>query len=88
LNKFYISKQTNQVITTYPSIYIGHDKSIPEIREELYFWLNAGHHGLFEKILQVENSSEIGWLLYSTKDMDAGALVDEIADIIGLQVGL
>jgi hypothetical protein len=39
-------------------------------------------------MLQVENSSEIGWLLYSTKAMDTGALVDEIADLVGLQVGL
>jgi hypothetical protein len=88
LHKFYIGKKDNQPLTTYPSIHIGHNKRIPEIREELQFWLNAGKHGLFVKMLQVESSSEIGWLLYSTKAMDAGALVDEISELIGLQVGL
>jgi hypothetical protein len=39
-------------------------------------------------MLQVEDSSEIGWFLYSTKEMDAGALVDEIAEMVGVQVGL
>jgi hypothetical protein len=37
-------------------------------------------------MLQVESSSEIGWFLYSMKAMDAGVLVDEKSDIIGLQV--
>jgi hypothetical protein len=39
-------------------------------------------------MLQVEDSVEIGWLLYSTKEMDAGALVDEIGDLIGVKIGL
>jgi hypothetical protein len=33
-------------------------------------------------------SSEIGWFLYSTKEMDAGALVVEIEDLVGIKVGL
>jgi hypothetical protein len=51
-------------------------------------WLQDGGHGLFYKMLQVEDSTEIGWFLYSTKEMDSGALVDEIEDLMGLQVGL
>jgi hypothetical protein len=88
LNKFYVGKKSNQASMTYPGVYIGHDKRIPEIREELQPWLNYSNHGLFERMLQAESTSEIGWLLYSTKEMDAGALVDEIADLIGVQVGL
>jgi hypothetical protein len=88
LNKFYIGKKGNQALTTYPGIFIGHDKRLPEIREELQSWLNLSNHGLFEKMLQAESVSDIGWMLYSTKEMDAGALVDEIADLIGVQVGL
>jgi hypothetical protein len=88
LNRFYIGKNQNQNITTYPGIHIGYDKPFSEIRSDIQFWLNSGNHGLYERMLQVENSSEIGWLLYSTKAMDAGALVDEIEDLIGLKVGL
>ena len=39
-------------------------------------------------MLQEEDSAEVGWLLYSTREMDAGALADEIADMIGVNVGL
>lgn len=39
-------------------------------------------------MLQVERSTPIGWLCYSTKEMDAGALADEIEDILNLKVGL
>jgi hypothetical protein len=49
-------------ITTYPGIHIGYDKQFTEIRADLQFWLNLGNHGLYQQILQVENSSEIGWL--------------------------
>jgi hypothetical protein len=54
----------------------------------MQLWLQDRDHGLFYKMLQVEDSLEIGWLLYSTKEMDAGTLVDEIEDLFGLQVGL
>jgi hypothetical protein len=73
---------------TYPGVYIGHDKCIPEIREELQPWLNYSNHGLFERMLQVKSTSKIGWLLYIMKETDEGTLVDKIVDLIGVQVGL
>ena len=39
-------------------------------------------------MLQVEDSTEIGWLLYSTRSIDTGALADEISDHLGVNVGL
>ena len=33
--------------------------------------------GIFYKMLQVEEGTEIGWFLYSSREMDAGALADE-----------
>jgi hypothetical protein len=47
-----------------------------------------GTHGMYYKMLQAESSSEIGWLLYSTRDMDHGALADEMSDILGFNLGL
>ena len=38
--------------------------------------------------LQEEDGTEIGWLLYSTREIDAGALADEIIDTIGTNIGL
>jgi hypothetical protein len=88
LNRFYISRTPNASFITYPGINIGHNKPLPEIREEMQVWLQDGGHGLYYKMLQVEECSEIGWFLYSTKEMDAGALVDEIEDLVGVKLGL
>jgi hypothetical protein len=88
MNKFFLSRTLDKQFLTYPGIHIGHDKSLSDLREEMQPWLQEGGHGLFYKMLQVEDSTEIGWFLYSTKEMDAGALVDEIEDLMGLQVGL
>ena len=39
-------------------------------------------------MLQVENSSEIGFFVYSCREMDAGALADEMEESFGFSVGL
>jgi hypothetical protein len=88
MHKFFLSRTPDKQFLTYPGIHIGHDKSLSDLCEEMQPWLQEGEHGLFYKMLQVEDSTEIGWFLYSTKEMDAGALVDKIEDLIGLQVGL
>ena len=39
-------------------------------------------------MLQAEDAKDIGWLLYSTRETDVGALADEITDMIGYKIGL
>lgn len=39
-------------------------------------------------MLQEEDGTDIGWLLYSTRKMDTEALADEISEMIGINVGL
>lgn len=51
-------------------------------------WLSIEGYTMYRNMLQVEESSEIGWLLYSTKEMDTGALADEITEGLGFAVGL
>ena len=51
-------------------------------------WLQTSKNGIYYKMLQVEDGIEIGWLLYSTKEKDAGALADVIEDVLGFFVGL
>ena len=86
-SRFYTYDNTNKMVL-YPNIRIGHDKGLDEIREEMKDWTFRGKHGIFENMLQAESSTEIGWLLYSTREMDTGALADEIADELGLNIGL
>ena len=87
-NKLYFPKNTVNGITIYPNIYLGHDMPLDELREGLSDWLREKKHGLYHKMLQEEESSNIGWFLWSARNMDAGALADEIADTLGFLVGL
>lgn len=69
-------------------IYIGHDISSEEILDHLRPWAIAGGHRFYRNMLQAEESTEIGWLGYSTREMDAGALADEILEIGKIHCGL
>jgi hypothetical protein len=88
MHRFFISRTPDKPFITYPGIHIGHNHPLPDLREDMRMWLQDGKHGIYSKMLQVEDSSEIGWLLYSTKEMDAGALADEIEDLVGVKIGL
>ena len=87
LHKLYIPKKGEQT-QIYPRICIGHDIIFSNLRDDLLPWLSSNGHGLFYNMLQEKDGTEIGWLLYSTREIDAGALADEIIDAIGLNVGL
>ena len=75
-------------MTIYPNLFIGHSLALPEVRKQLQPWLSSANNGLFRNMLQVESTSEIGFFLYSCREMDAGALADEIKEILGFAVGL
>ena len=87
VNKLFVPGEgRNRVI--YPNMMIGHDDSLEVLKEKLSIWMRETNSGLYYKMLQVEEGTEVGWLLYSTREMDAGALADEIEDILGFPVGL
>ena len=69
-------------------IFVGHNVDFEDIRESMQTWLTTVSYGIYYNMLQVEDAVDVGWLLYSTREMDAGALADEISDYIGKKVGL
>ena len=87
LHKLFLPKKEMET-TIYPQLYLGHDVDFETLRENIYPWVQINGHGLFYNMLQEEDGVEIGWLLYSTREMDAGALADEISDQLGVNVGL
>ena len=87
LHKLFLPKPGVESII-YPQVHIGHDIDYETLREEITSWANNFGHGMFYNMLQEEDGTEIGWLLYSTREMDAGALADEIQETIGIPVGL
>ena len=86
-SKLYVFNNQNEM-TLYPQIRIGHDMALEDIREGIRDWGRTHDCNIFRNMLQCEQATEIGWLLYSTRTMDAGALADEITDTIGTNLGL
>ena len=74
--------------TVYPYIYLGHSDSLEDIRKNMGDFLSFTSQAIYQKMLQVDESCLVGFLVYSHNDMDAGALADEISDQIGIPVGL
>ena len=74
--------------TIYPQLFIGHDVEFDDLREALQPWLDSKLFGIYYNMLQAEDPKDIGWLLYSTREIDTGALADEITDMIGADIGL
>jgi len=72
----------------YVSVYLGHDRSFKEMHSEVDWWLVQEGFGWYKKALQCEKSVVIGWLLYSTIDMDRELLASEIFKATNVQVGL
>ena len=54
----------------YVSVYLGHDKPFRLMHKEIDWWLAGHNYGWYYKALQCVRSSCIGWLLYSTLDME------------------
>ena len=87
LHKLFVPKPGKDSVI-YPQVHLGHDVDFHTLRDELSNWTQNFGHGMFYNMLQAEDGTDIGWLLYSTRDMDAGALADELSDTIGVNVGL
>ena len=67
---------------------ISHEDDFDTLREGIHPWVQSNGHGFFYNMLQEEDGVEISWLLYSTREIDSGALADEVGDVIGVNVGL
>ena len=74
--------------TMYVSVFLGHDKPFQDMHSELDWWLVGQGYGWYLKALQCEKSVVIGWLLFSTIDMDREVLAEEIRQLTGVEVGL
>ena len=74
--------------TWYSGVRIIHSLPINDLRLDMVRWLKREGHGLFERMLQVANTAEIGWLVYSTWQMEASALAQAIESTINIPVGL
>jgi hypothetical protein len=80
--------KTNKPNTVYAKIHLAHECLFSDIQTEMAYWLRSNSHGIYYNMLQAESVVDIGWLLYSLRCMDAGALAEELFDLYGIEVGL
>ena len=74
--------------TWYSGARIVHALPMADLRKDMIRWMKQEGHGMFERMLQVAEVSEIGWLVYSTWQMEADVLAQAIEDVINIKVGL
>jgi hypothetical protein len=71
---------------SFTSLYIGHTCTAAELIEEvdMEFWHQKS--GLYLRCLQVAEIAEIGWLSYSTQDMNLTVLRKELEKMLKIQI--
>jgi hypothetical protein len=67
----------------YMRVWLGHDKPPKPLAEDLGWWLKNQQFGLYPRSVQAENITGIGWLLYSTKEVNCEALKAAIEKRLG-----
>ena len=74
--------------TWYSGARIVHAIPMADLRKDMVRWMKQEGHGMFERMLQVADVAEVGWLVYSTWQMEADVLAQAIEDVINIKVGL
>jgi hypothetical protein len=72
----------------YVSAYLGHELPFAVLNKDIKDWMDDQGYGWYLKALQVERSAVVGWLLYSTRDMDLQVLADKIFELVLVRTGL
>ena len=73
---------------TYTDVYVQHSVPIDDLRGDAEWFLTENNMGMYHKKLQVEATSQMGWLLYSTQSLDQELLESIILARIGVPVAL
>jgi hypothetical protein len=54
-------------------VWLGHNKDTETLKDNLQWWMNNQQFGLYLRSVQAKNVSVIGWLLYSTRDVNCAS---------------
>jgi len=71
--RIYFRPATHQVI--YTSICIAHSSDRDEVLNNLKTWLVQGQHAMYLQAIQCEQTTELGWLLYSSLQVDTDSIL-------------
>jgi len=75
--------------TIYPKILVRVEQNPDMVVEDISWWLKSTTQGMWPAQLQdAEETTCLGWLLFSTDEMDKEALCKEIWQMTGVQVAI
>ena len=72
----------------YADVFIHHSIPLDDLRGDAEWFLKENMMAIYKKTLQVEATTQKGWLLYSTSTTDIEALTETIENEIGTPVAL
>ena len=61
---------------------------IQDLRKDMIRWMKREGHGMLEHMVQVAETSEVGWLVYSAWQIETDVLAHAIEDVINIPIGL
>ncbi len=73
---------------TYADIQIKHKRPFGDIINDISLWLSNRQHGIYFQTLQCEETSNIGWLLWSFRKIDLRKLEEEIWELYKINIAL
>ena len=90
LSKFkkYFSKARPKVEggPVYMEVNLMHTKAIADIKEDMEWWLKKEKITIYVKAIQAENTSRLGWLLFSFKEINTKVFDRELSCRLGAQI--
>ena len=72
----------------YVDVHVQHSLLIDDIKDDTEWMLKENNMCIFNKTLQVESTTQMGWLLYSTNSLDHNLPAKVLSDEIGVQIAL
>ena len=88
INKYFPRIKTTKTGSTYGEFRMTHTKTYIQIIEEISPWLYENRHAIYYQALQSKLTTNLGWLLWSFRNIDTNALQNELARLYNIQVQL
>jgi hypothetical protein len=74
--------------SAYADMRIKHTRQFGDIMNDIQLWLSNNRHGIYFQTLQCENTTNIGWLLWSFRRIESKKLEEELWGLYNINVAL
>ena len=88
INKFFPRIKATKSGPTYGEFRMIHSKPYQQIIEEMSTWLYEPRHAIYYQALQSQLTTNLGWLLWSFRNIDTHSLQQELYKLYNIQTQL